>query len=363
MANPNAWEVPDWPYVLAKPVVEGHVRCQPGDFQVEELPIVQPSGEGSHCWLWVEKTGANTDWVAVQLAKAFGCSPRDVGFAGMKDRHAVTRQWFSLPCPQRSTADAQAGRSVESASPLMPSDSDIEASIEGVRILKTSRHGKKLRRGILRGNRFRIEVRQLHGDLSDLESRLSRIEEQGVPNYFGPQRFGFGGANVERAVHWLQQGGRLPRSKRSIYLSAVRSFLFNQVLAQRVGDGSWNTLMVGELAMLDGTHSIFLCDAVDEVLQQRCSSFDLHPTGPLPGRGGMAPADAALALEQNTLAPYADCIASLERFGVDAERRSLRLRVAELSWEIHQDNLLLEFSLPAGAYATVVLRELINESE
>ena len=334
---------------------------------------MQPSGQGSHCWLWVEKTSANTDWVAGQLARAYGCSARDVGFAGMKDRHAVTRQWFSLPIPlpwpKSASADHAADSSAEPAavSSLLPTDTGIEAGIEagieGVRILQTSRHEKKLRRGILRGNRFRILVRQLQGDSGTLEAKLNQIKQLGVPNYFGPQRFGFGGANVERAVHWLQHGGRLPRAKRSIYLSALRSFLFNQVLAQRVSDGSWNTLLAGELAMLDGTHSIFLCDTLDEVLEQRCRDFDLHPTGPLPGTGGMTAANVALALQQKILAPYADCIASLDRFGVDAERRSLRLRVEGLSWEIQQDNLLLEFSLPAGAYATVVLRELINETE
>jgi tRNA pseudouridine13 synthase len=369
MTSLNVWEVPEWPFVLGRPSVDGRLRCQPEDFEVEELPLVHPSGQGSHCWLWVEKTGANTDWVAGQLAKAYGCSPRDVGFAGMKDRHAVTRQWFSLPWPKNSGADTVADASAEPGvvSSLLPEDpgidAGIEAKIEGVCILQTSRHEKKLRRGILRGNRFRILVRQLQGDSEILAAKLNQIKKLGVPNYFGPQRFGFGGANVERAVHWLQHGGRLPHSKRSIYLSALRSFLFNQVLAHRVREGSWNRLLKGELAMLDGTHSIFLCTAVDEVLDQRCSDFDIHPTGPMPGRGGMAAVDSALGLEQNVLAPYADCITSLDRFGVDAERRSLRLRVAELIWEIRQDNLLLEFSLPAGAYATVVLRELINETE
>lgn len=348
MSLANLWALPEWPYAYGKPSVSGQLRFQPADFEVEELPAFEPSGEGSHLWLWVEKTGANTDWVAGQLARAAGCSPRDVGFAGMKDRHAVTRQWFSLPW--------KAGVAAEFADP----------AIEGVRLLQVTLHEKKLRRGVLRGNRFRILLRQLQGnpisaDLSSLEPRLSRIAKQGVPNYFGPQRFGFGGANVERATQWLQQGGRLPRAKRSIYLSALRSFLFNQVLAARVTVGNWSSLLQGELAMLDGTHSIFLCEQIDELLQQRCAEFDLHPTGPMPGRGGMATQSAVLELEQAVLAPYQDSIASLASFGVDTERRSLRLRVNELSWELQPDTLLLEFSLPAGAYATVVIREIINE--
>ncbi len=350
MTTANSWALPEWPYALGKPAVSGQLRFHPDDFQVEELPAVEPSGEGSHLWLWVEKTGANTDWVAGQLARAAGCSPRDAGFAGMKDRHAVTRQWFSLPWAENWAATDTG----------CPAELDA-AEIEGVRILHSSRHEKKLRRGVLRGNRFRIRLRELQGDMDSLEPRLSQIVSLGVPNYFGPQRFGFGGANVERAVHWLQQGGRLPRAKRSIYLSALRSFLFNQVLAERVKEGNWNSLLTGELAMLDGTHSIFLCDPLDEILQQRCQDFDLHPTGPMPGRGGMGNHDAALALEQAVLAPYTECIDSLAGFGVDAERRSLRLRVKELNWELEQDTIQVEFSLPAGAYATVVLRELINE--
>jgi tRNA pseudouridine13 synthase len=343
MHDSDQWALPDWPYALGKPAINGQLRVQPADFEVEELSAVEPSGEGSHLWLWVEKIGANTDWVAGQLARAAGCAPRDVGFAGMKDRHAVTRQWFSLPWKPGAAAEF------------------TDPAIEGVCVLDFKLHEKKLRRGVLRGNRFRILLRQLQGDLGSLEPRLQQIAEQGVPNYFGPQRFGFGGANVERAVHWLQQGGRLPRAKRSIYLSALRSFLFNQVLAARVTGGNWNSLLEGELAMLDGTHSIFLSEEVDEVLQQRCQDLDLHPTGPLPGRGGMATQSAAFEVEQAVLAPYANAIASLASFGVDAERRSLRLRVNELSWELQPDILLLEFSLPAGAYATVVIREIINE--
>jgi tRNA pseudouridine13 synthase len=354
MSTPDSL-VPDWPYASGRPEVDGQLRFQPEDFQVEELPAVEPTGAGSHLWLWVEKTGANTDWVAGQLARAAGCSSSDVGYAGMKDRHAITRQWFSLPWAADPASPEDAGSEA-------PAPAVFEAQIEGVRILKTARHEKKLRRGVLRGNHFRILLRGLQGELNSLEPRLARIACLGVPNYFGPQRFGFGGANVERAVHWLQHGGRLPRAKRSIYLSALRSFLFNQVLAARVSDGSWNSLLAGELAMLDGTHSIFLCDPVDETLLQRCHDFDIHPTGPMPGRGGMSPQHAALDLEQTTLEPYADWIGSLSRFGVDAERRSLRLRVKELSWELQKDELLLEFSLPAGAYATVVLRELIKDS-
>lgn len=344
MAVVNSWALPEWPFALGKPELNASLRFEPVDFEVEEIPALEPSGQGSHLWLWVEKTGANTDWVAGQLARAAGCSPHDVGYAGMKDRHAITRQWFSLPWSSPTTQEF------------------ADPGIEGARVLRTALHEKKLRRGVLRGNRFRILLRHLQGDTSGLEARLKQISEQGVPNYFGPQRFGFGGANVERAVDWLEKGGRIPRAKSSIYLSALRSFLFNQVLAERVRNGSWNHLLAGELCMLDGTHSIFPAAPLDEVLHQRCRDFDLHPTGPMPGRGGSETSAAVQALEQSVLQPYADAIASLERFGVDSERRSLRLRVSELRWELQDNTLLLQFSLTAGAYATVVLRELVSDS-
>jgi tRNA pseudouridine13 synthase len=335
------WTITEWPHALGKPSLSGQLRRQPEDFEVEEIPAFEPTGEGSHLWLWVEKAGANTDWVATQLARAAGCPPRDVGYAGMKDRHAVTRQWFSLPW--------KPGQAPEFPDP----------GIEGVRVLRASLHEKKLRRGVLKGNRFQLRIRGLQGDVSGLGARLQRITDAGVPNYFGPQRFGFGGANVSRALRWLEQGGRLPRDKRSIYLSALRSYLFNQVLGQRVVDETWNRLLPGELAMLDGTHSIFPCESLDDTLLQRCREMDIHPTGPMPGRGGMQPSAGALAMEQGVLEPYADAISRLDHFGVDAERRSLRLPVRGLFHEVQQHDLVIGFDLPAGAYATVVLRELV----
>ncbi len=331
----------EWPFVLGKPALAGELRIVPEDFEVEEIPAFEPVGKGSHLWLWVEKTGANTDWVATQLAKSAGCAARDVGYAGMKDRHAVTRQWFSLPW--------KPGQAPEFPDP----------GIEGVRVLRASLHEKKLRRGVLKGNRFQLRIRGLQGDGSGLEARLQRIAEAGVPNYFGPQRFGFGGANVSRALRWLEQGGRLPRDKRSIYLSALRSYLFNQVLGQRVADGTWSRLLRGELAMLDGTHSIFPCETLDDTLLQRCREMDIHPTGPMPGRNGMQPSADAQAVERAVLEPYVDTIARLDQFGVDAERRSLRLPVRGLQWELQPNELVIGFELPAGAYATVVVRELV----
>lgn len=336
-----AFPIPDWPRVCGMPEARAVQRAMPDDFQVEELPSVEPDGEGGHLWLWIRKVGANTDWVAGQLAVAAGCHVRDVGFAGMKDRNAVTAQWFSIPVPAGETLPWE------------------QWDIADVTIEQARLHGRKLKRGALIGNRFRIVLRELAGDRQAFEQRLEQLKASGLANYFGPQRFGFGGQNVQRGARWLHFGGRLPRSKRSIYLSAVRSYLFNQVLAERVREGSWNRLLPGDIAMLDGTHSIFGCSLPDDDLVQRALAFDLHPTGPLPGEGGMQPEGEAAALEQRVLAPYAELVEGLCRARLDADRRSLRLRIKDLRWAFVDDQVRLHFELPPGAYATTVLDELV----
>jgi tRNA pseudouridine13 synthase len=330
---------------MGRPEVSGELRAAAEDFQVRELPLIEPQGSGAHLWLEVRKRDANTQWVAGRLAAAAGVPPRDVGYAGLKDRHAVTTQWFSIGLQE--AADADWGR----------------WEIPGVTILQARRHGRKLQRGALRGNRFRLTLRNLQGRTDALPDRLARAARLGVPNYFGPQRFGRRGANVQRGIEWLEQGGRIRRSDRSLYLSAVRSYLFNAVLAARVAQGNWCRLVDGDLAMLDGSHSTFRVDRVDAELEQRCAIFDLHPTGPLPGRprgrSGAGVAGAAAEIEAAVLEPSAPIVAALQRAGVAADRRSLRIRPAGLDWRIEGADLVLEFALPPGAYATAVLRELV----
>ena len=338
----DAYTVPEWPRFLGRPKVMGCLRTQPEDFRVDELPQLWPCGEGHHLWLLVEKRGCNTDWVAGQLARAAGCATRDVGFAGLKDRHAVTTQWYSLPCPARDLPAWE------------------EWKIPDVRILQARRHHKKLRRGVLQGNRFKVLVRSLEGDLNDLELRLEQMKLRGLPNYFGPQRFGHCGANVRNGADWLFNGGRLPRAKRSIYVSAVRSFLFNHVLARRLQQNSWDSLLGGEVVMLDGTRSLFLSDCGDSGLQQRCRDGDVHPTGPLPGAGGIQPRCEAAALEAAVLEPYRSLLDALGEARIEGDRRSLRLRVRELNWTLTGERLELNFALPPGAYATTLIDELVS---
>jgi tRNA pseudouridine13 synthase len=306
------------------------------------MPRTLPDGEGTHWWLWVEKNGANTDWVAGQLAQLAGCQVREAGYAGLKDRHALTRQWFSVPVKADTDPDWE------------------NANIEGVRILEATRSRRKIQRGALEGNRFRIVVRDLEGSTEALDDTLRLVSEQGVPNYFGPQRFGFDGQNVTRAAVWLASPRRLSRQKRSLYLSAIRSFLFNQVLAERVRQNNWNELLPGELVILDGTRSFFENNAGDPDLQRRCQEFDVHPSGPLPGRADREPSAVALGLEQEVIANWPEWPVALAALGVKAARRPLRLVPRDLSWHISPGSLELNFSLQAGAFATSVLREIIQ---
>jgi tRNA pseudouridine13 synthase len=334
--------LPEWAWSLGRPVASGTIRTEPKDFQVEELPLIEPDGAGNHLWLEVRKRGANTNWVAGQLARAAGVKRRDVGFAGMKDRHGVTSQWFSIGMQEAADDDWNSW------------------AIEGVEIRQALRHGRKLRRGALAGNRFRIVVRQLAGDTDDLLGRIEQVNLAGVPNYFGPQRFGHGGRNVQRAREWLAGRGRIPRNMRSIYLSAARSFLFNRVLSARVERGDWNRLLDGEVALLDGSRSTFACTLPDGVLERRCAEFDIHPTGPLPGSGDGDVARKAAALEQTLLEDEMPLVESLAAAGVEAARRSLRLKPCRLECELDDDSLVLSFDLPPGGYATSLLRELVS---
>jgi tRNA pseudouridine13 synthase len=337
----GAWSLPDWPRHLGAPEVRARLRAEPEDFQVWELPLIEPEGDGPHLWLEVRKRGANTRWVAEQLARAAGAKPRDVGYAGMKDRHAVTTQWFSIGLQEAGNADWQSWQ------------------VPDVTILQAVRHRRKLQTGALRGNRFRILVRDLEGSLEGLEARCRRLAGAGFPNYFGEQRFGRDGGNLVRGARWLEQGGRISRGERSIYLSALRSYLFNTVLAERVRRDNWNRLLDGDVAMLDGSRSTFPCRLPDPVLERRCAEFDIHPTGPLPGRGGGGAEREAQALEREALREQQGLVESLDKAGVTADRRSLRVLPAELRWRLGEDGLTLDFSLPPGAYATSLLRELV----
>lgn len=332
--------IPDWARAYGTPDIQGQVRHSPRDFQVTEILDYELSGDGEHDFLWLEKQDANTAWVAGKLARHAGIRESDVGYAGLKDRNALTRQWFSVRRPSSAGTDWD----------------DID--LPGVRILKRSRHGRKLRRGAHSGNRFRIAVTDLDATRKSLDERLSLIRRSGVPNYFGDQRFGRGGNNLQLASD-LFAGKKLRRNKRSIALSSARSILFNHILQQRVRDGSWNQLIAGESACLDGSNSIFTVAQVDQELQRRCEEMDIHPGGALWGRGEPTCGGDVMVLEQTIIASFAEFRHGLES-ATERSRRALRLVVRDLAWEIHGSTVWLEFGLTSGGFATAVLREFVQ---
>jgi tRNA pseudouridine13 synthase len=237
------------------------------------------------------------------------------------------------------------------------------ADIEGVNILESHQHTRKLKRGTLNGNRFHLKIREFKGDVDQTGERLAQIRTNGVPNYFGPQRFGHQGRNVEQGFKLLKRRVRLHRNKRSIYLSAMRSFLFNHVLADRVRRGDWNTIIDGDLAMLDGTQSIFPCEKPDAEIEERCQRLDIHPTGPMPGENGTQPTADAAEMEQAILHNWPELLEVLIAQRVQASRRALRLFPVGLEWDIEGSDMELAFELPPGAYATTVLREFMLSRE
>lgn len=331
--------LPDWQRAYGGAKSSARIRLSHSDFEVTENLGLLPDGDGEHDFLWIEKEGQNTPWVAGLLAKYAGINPRDVGYSGLKDRHAVTRQWFSVRRPGGEKPDWSRFRA------------------EGVRIIETTRHGRKLKRGTHLNNRFRIALREMSapGEVSPV---LVKILEQGMPNYFGEQRFGHGARNLALAARMFA-GRRLPRDQRSLALSAARSFLFNLVLQRRVAEQTWDTLLPGDCANLDGSGSVFPVDAVDDVLLQRAAALDLHPTGPLPGTGERLVSGAVAILEESVIAPYGDIAEGLESQRVSHSRRPLRARVSELKWQQPDERTLwLEFTLGRGTFATSLLREL-----
>ncbi len=295
------------------------MKSVPEDFHVVEASGLEPEGAGEHLYLRLEKTALSTPEVARWLAAVFDVPETAVGYAGMKDARAVTEQWFSV----HTSRDAAA----------LPDRA-------GVRVISAARHRRKLRRGELTGNRFRIRLRDVTGER--WPDALGIAREEGTANFFGPQRFGRD--NLARARRWLaERRRRRGRSFQSgLHLSVLRSFLFNEVLAQRVDDGSWNRLIDGDVAAP-------LPASPDGSCGRQA------PTGPLWGRGRSPAAGAALAVEQRALEPHGELCHGLEHAGLVQGRRSLVLFAPDLCWRVDGCTVELSFGLPPGGYATTLL--------
>lgn len=345
LAMPDTFSL-DLPYAFGTPEATGNLRGTPEDFFVEEVLGFRPEGEGEHAWLWIEKRNCNTEWVAEQLARLAGVQPGAVSYSGLKDRVAVTRQWFSVHLPGKAAPDWSTLNS------------------EQITVLEAVRHRSKLRRGTHRSNRFVIRIRDVAGDRAALETRLALIMRTGVPNYFGEQRFGHQGGNLAQARKMFGGWRIKDRHKRSMYLSAARSYLFNQVLARRVEQGSWDRILPGEAIILAGTHSFFVADEVNDELQQRLQRMDIHPSGPMWGQGDLPCRGQVAELEHRIAENFVDFRQGLEQADLRQERRALRLQVADLAWSwLDATTLELRFGLGRGEYATAVVRELVASAD
>jgi len=332
-----------WAYLYGKPEITGALRTQEADFKVfEQLPF-ELTGEGEHLYIYIRKTGTNTVYVARELAKYFEVKESLVAYAGLKDRFAVTEQWFAVHLPGKQSYDL----------------SDLK--IDGVEILHWQRHNKKLRTGALSGNRFVITLRNV-SDIKQLQQRWQLAVTHGVPNYFGEQRFGINGNNIEMAKAMFAGKKVRDKKKRSLYLSAARSLMFNQCISARIEKNTFEAPQLGDIMMLAGSQSIFIPESMNAEIEHRFNEHDIDITCPMWGRGQLKTTDGVLALEQDIAQQNAELRDGLERAGLKQERRRARLLVTNATLAVLEDNTSVElaFDLPAGCFATTLLRELLD---
>lgn len=313
----------DFNFAYGQPQITATFRQCPADFVVEELMAEPLSGQGEHFWLYIQKEGENTDWVAKKLANYFSVRKMDVGYGGKKDRHAITSQWFSVYLPGKAHVIdwhaflAQSGVSAE--------------------LLAQGSHERKLKMGAHEANRFTITLRDIE-DTKALRERLAQVRETGVPNYFGSQRFGRDGGNLDKVQRWVADPRKIrDRSLRGIVISSARSYLFNRLLSARIAQSNWLVELAGD------------CNG----------ELDISgASGPLWGRGRSLVSDATLACEASALKGFDEWQAALENVGLNQERRQLCLKPEDFGFEFENTCLRLSFSLQPGQYATSILREL-----
>ena len=371
-------KVEDLAYVYAKPEAFVKFKQNSEDFIVREVLSFEPEGEGTHAFLYIKKTDTNTEWLIRQLARFAGVEAKNIGYAGLKDRNAVTYQWLSVNLEGIEEPDWEM------------------FDVSGCEIIKKTYHRKKLKRGSIKHNQFQIVLRELDAKYySDITKKVEQIKCSGVPNYFAQQRFGHSYNNLSRAISWFRDGRKIKkRSERGIILSAARSMVFNQMLSQRIEQFGWDALLEGDVMMLNGTHSVFPAENIDDELLKRFVENDIHPTTALWGRGNLTSTKQLLVMEQAISESLSNWCQGLENQGLKQERRASRLlpenlsisnkdsffadgsSLAKVSLSVEdsslvedsspvedsykQQNITLTFSLPSGSYATAVLREIVQ---
>lgn len=329
------------PYPYGSAAISGVIKSSAGDFQVVEELGFEPSGEGEHLLLQIEKKNLTTAELVTRLSSDYGLHPRRIGFSGLKDKNALTTQWLSLHLPGR-------------VAPEMRQHS------EAYRVLRASRHRAKLRRGTHRTNLFRVRIRGVT-DLPDITLRqLADLADHGMANYFGPQRFGRRGDNVEQALASLNRI-RLKRQQKSLLLSALRSHLFNRVLAERIRTDFWRRPLDGDVFMLRGSRSIF-SEPLDDELMRRFDTLDISSTASLYGSGRNLLGGEALEIERRVYEDNPEIVGCLDRQQASLQMRPLRVPVEQLEYRLDSRSEVLELRarLPAGSYLTSLLGHFVT---
>lgn len=325
------------------PTTQGLIKQHPEDFRVDEISTIDFTGTGEHLYLQIEKINLTTEQLCQILAGLVKKPPKVISYAGLKDKHGITTQWFSIHCPG------------EDINGLIPESGD------GWRILQRHRHHKKLKIGWLKGNRFQVIVRGVTGS-DALTCQLKKIQEHGLPNYFGPQRFGHQGHNLYQARQWFNGHKKVKNPfMKGMLLSAVRGYLFNQQLSHRVQLHNWNKAIDGDILQLSGTHSVFVVDHITEEIKKRVDDHDLSPCGQLVGKTRIINNYEAYQLMTEALEPYETLVQGLLEKKVNAAWRAFILKPNQFKWDwLAEDQILLSFELPAGSYATAILWELFQ---
>jgi len=369
----------DLPRAWGEPLATARIKCSPADFIVREVLDFDFDQQGEHVYLHIRKCGLNTHDVEEQLQRQFRCGSVDIGVSGLKDKNAVTDQWFSV----RSAMNVN-------ETTLTTADINFPVPVGEFVVLESCRHTRKLRRGAHQNNRFIIILRELAAtDLNaaraEIDNRLDTIARHGFANYFGPQRFGFGQQNLFKAERYFSNPKRkISRVQRSLVISSARSLLFNRVCAERVKQSNWNVPMAGEPMLLSGSHSFFVnaespdnavptallenngtghttANEAEATVAERCRVHDIHPTGPLWGQGEMLSVDECQQFELELLKDYPSFTDGLAKVGLKQQRRALRAEVKQLQWRWGDSGVLtLDFSLAKGVYATSFLSELVT---
>lgn len=318
--------------------VSADFKLRPEDFCVYEELGFELTGEGEHVFIQVEKKNLTTEALVSDICRQISLSKRDIGFSGLKDKHALTTQWLSFPWPIKIDLPVLSGQSW--------------------RVLQQTRHLRKLKRGVHKRNRFKITLRNVIGDVACIETRLQLIAKQGVPNYFAGQRFGYQGGNVGKAADLFNKKFKCKKFQKGLYYSAARSYLFNHILSRRVDSQSWDTGVEGDVFQLNGSHSLFGPEPITDNIIDRLKSKDIHPVGTLIGKGASGLGGLALKLEQEISHQYPELVNGLIHAQVKTAVRSLRIIPQELNYSFKGDTVQIEFALVTGAYATSVIHEL-----